>query len=107
MQILSIGNSFSCDAHSYLYRISHAEKNDLSAINLSIGGCTLERHYRNMLGDRRDYSLLVGGLSTVRHTRCEVSFLQKFIICFLSFVSKPTLCWRKYQFSKGVHYVYH
>ena len=64
MQILSIGNSFSCDAHSYLYRISHAEKNDLSAINLSIGGCTLERHYRNMLGDRRDYSLLVGGLST-------------------------------------------
>lgn len=64
MKILSIGNSFSCDAHSYLYRISHAEKNDFTAVNLSIGGCTLERHYRNMLGDSRDYSLLVGGLST-------------------------------------------
>lgn len=64
MQILSIGNSFSCDAHSYLYRISHAEGNDLSAVNLSIGGCTLERHYRNMLSDSRDYSLLVGGLSS-------------------------------------------
>lgn len=64
MQILSVGNSFSCDAHTYLYRISHAEKNDLSTVNLSIGGCTLERHYRNMLGDSRDYSLQVGGLSS-------------------------------------------
>ena len=64
MQILSIGNSFSCDAHSYLYRISHAERNGLSTVNLSIGGCTLERHYRNMLGDNRDYSLLVCGHST-------------------------------------------
>ena len=64
MQILSIGNSFSCDAHSYLYRISHAEQSGLSTVNLSIGGCTLERHYRNMMTDSRDYSLLVCGHST-------------------------------------------
>ena len=61
MQILSIGNSFSCDAHTYLYRISHAEKNDLFTVNICIGGCSMERHYRNMMGDKRDYGLQVCG----------------------------------------------
>ena len=64
MQILSIGNSFSCDAHTYLYRISHAERNGLSTVNLSIGGCQLDKHFRNMMEDSRAYSLLVCGHST-------------------------------------------
>ncbi len=60
MQILSIGNSFSQDAQTYLHRMAP----ELFSVNLFIGGCSLERHYRNMLGDKRDYSLEVCGIRT-------------------------------------------
>ncbi len=77
MQILSIGNSFSCDAHTYLYRISHAEKNNLSTVNLSIGGCTLERHYRNMLSNSQEYGLMIGGLSSGFRVSMEQALLSR------------------------------
>ena len=60
MQILSIGNSFSQDAQTYLNRMAK----ELFSVNLFIGGCSLERHYRNMLGDKREYSLEVCGIRT-------------------------------------------
>lgn len=60
MQILSIGNSFSQDAQTYLYRMAK----ELFSVNLYIGGCSLERHYRNMLGDKREYSLEVCNVRT-------------------------------------------
>ena len=60
MKILSIGNSFSQDAHTYIHRMAR----ELFTVNLYIGGCPLERHYRNMLGDSRDYALEVCGIGT-------------------------------------------
>ena len=53
MQILSIGNSFSQDAQTYLYRMAK----NMFSVNLYIGGCSLETHYRNMMGDKYAYSL--------------------------------------------------
>lgn len=64
MQILSIGNSFSQDAQSRLHAIAHADGARLDSYNLYIGGCSLERHYRNMLGDFREYTLEMNGTST-------------------------------------------
>lgn len=64
MEILSIGNSFSQDAHRYLHAIAKSDGYILNTFNLYIGGCTLSTHYRNMMGDNRDYILENNGEST-------------------------------------------
>ena len=71
MRILTIGNSFSEDATRYLSQIAKAQGVNFEVVNLMIGGCSLERHYRNMLDDKKDYttSLLI----------CQVFFESFFI----------------------------
>ena len=64
MNILCIGNSFSQDATRYLHQIARADGVKLNAYNLYIGGCSLERHYRNMLSDGAAYQLDINGTST-------------------------------------------
>ena len=64
MKILAIGNSFSQDATRYLHQIARSGGDLLEVFNLYIPGCPLERHYRNMLGDKRDYLLEVNGQKT-------------------------------------------
>ncbi len=64
MKILAIGNSFSQDATRYLYGIARADGVSLEVVNLYIGGCSLERHYRNMLSGERAYALEVNGHKT-------------------------------------------
>ena len=64
MEILAIGNSFSQDATRYLHRIARAAGVELNVTNLFIGGCSLERHYRNMLSGERAYQLQYNGEET-------------------------------------------
>lgn len=61
IKVLSIGNSFSQDAQRYLHDIAKHEGVDMQTVNLFRGGCPLERHYRNMMGDRPDYDLQLNG----------------------------------------------
>lgn len=61
MNILSIGNSFSQDAQRYLHYIAKADGVNLNAFNLFIGGCSLSRHYRNMLSEQKEYELEMNG----------------------------------------------
>lgn len=56
MKILSIGNSFSQDAQAYLHDAALSLGLDLECLNLYIGGCSLERHYNNLLSGERAYS---------------------------------------------------
>lgn len=63
MNILSIGNSFSRDAHTYFSRIAELEGEQILAANLYIGGCSLEKHFRNMMGDKRIVELDICGHS--------------------------------------------
>lgn len=65
MKILSIGNSFSQDAHRYLSRLAKAEGVEIETTNLYIGGCTLERHHANMQSGEAAYTLDLDGESTV------------------------------------------
>ena len=58
MNIFCIGNSFSEDATRYLHQISDEE---LYVRNLYIGGCSLERHYHNILEDKADYEYQKNG----------------------------------------------
>lgn len=64
MNVLAIGNSFSQDATRYLHQIAAADGVTLHVANLYIGGCSLERHYRNMLSAERAYELQYNGQLT-------------------------------------------
>ena len=64
MRILCIGNSFSQDATTYLHQIARSNGDDFQIANLYIGGCPLEKHFRNMLSDERAYNLMFNGQVT-------------------------------------------
>lgn len=63
INVLSIGNSFSQDAQRYIHDLARKEGVSIETVNLYIGGCPLEIHYRNMMGDKRAYSLEINGHS--------------------------------------------
>jgi len=64
MNILSLGNSFSDDAHRYLHQLAEKEGVPLHLVNLYIGGCPLRTHYINMIGDKTAYELGFNGFNT-------------------------------------------
>ena len=55
MKILSIGNSFSVDAHTYLYKLATNLGAEIESLNLFIGGCSLERHHKCLTLGLADY----------------------------------------------------
>ncbi len=64
IKILAVGNSFSEDANRYLHYIAKEEGVDIQNSVLYIPGCPLERHFRNMMDDKKDYELQVAGNKT-------------------------------------------
>ena len=64
MKVLSIGNSFSQDAQRYLHKLAMQEGEQLKAVNLYIGGCSLKEHYLNVLDDNAAYEFQFNGEST-------------------------------------------
>ena len=56
IKLLAITNSFGDDVFSYMYQILEAlGYDDIVVSNLYIGGCTIKRHYDNILEDKHDY----------------------------------------------------
>ncbi len=57
VRVLSIGNSFSCDAFAYVpFLIEELVPNtEVDFGILYIGGCSLERHYNNLVDEKPDY----------------------------------------------------
>lgn len=56
IKVLAIGNSFSQDAvEQYLYELAAAQGDSLIIGNAYIGGCTIERHYNNLILSKADY----------------------------------------------------
>jgi len=64
MKILAIGNSFSEDATRYLHQIAQADNFDLKVVNLYIGGCSLETHFKNIKNDEKAYVYMLNGIAT-------------------------------------------
>ena len=64
MNILAIGNSFSQDATRYVHGIARSMGKKWNTANLYIGGCTLERHFRNMHTENDAYELQWNGSNT-------------------------------------------
>ncbi|MBO5213060.1 MAG: DUF4886 domain-containing protein [Clostridia bacterium] len=61
MKILSIGNSFSADAHAYLHALAEQRGIDLTTVNLAIGGCSLQTHWDNVVNEKANYLHSVNG----------------------------------------------
>lgn len=61
MKILSIGNSFSQDAHKWLSQIALSCGDEIQSVNLYIGGCALEAHWHNYLTQTPAYDLELNG----------------------------------------------
>lgn len=61
MKILSIGNSFSQDAHNWLQKLAEKNGIELKTANLYIGGCSLETHWLNFEQNNEFYDLEING----------------------------------------------
>ena len=57
MNILMIGNSFSVDVSTYVHSIAE----DINIYVLYIGGCSIKRHYQNLLSEEKAYEFYVNG----------------------------------------------
>ena len=66
MKILSIGNSFSQDAHRWLHHIAELSGVHMDTVNLYIGGCTLAQHWDNYVQNAVAYDLEINGGTPVR-----------------------------------------
>ena len=64
LKILCIGNSFGSDCTRYLHGVARADGKDVKVVNLYIGGCSLYRHYRNMLSEEPVYNYEINGFRT-------------------------------------------
>ena len=98
MNILSIGNSFSQDAHRYLHRIAKTDGCALNTYNLYIGGCPLSLHYRNMISEERAYMLEMNGESTGFKVSLEDALLNRdWDVVTVQQVSSKSTCYETYQ----------
>lgn len=64
IRVLAVGNSFSRNAMLHLHQIAAADGVALTAVNLFIGGCPLERHAENIRADARAYTIQRNGTET-------------------------------------------
>jgi len=64
IKILSIGNSFSQDATTYLHRVAKAAGEKIENLNLYIGGCPLYKHFQNIRADAQAYEIQYNGMCT-------------------------------------------
>ena len=65
--ILAIGNSFSRDATAFLHDVCQSMGISTFVVNLYIGGCPLEQHWRNVERDERAYQYQENGVITDRN----------------------------------------
>ncbi|MBE6903117.1 MAG: DUF4886 domain-containing protein [Ruminococcaceae bacterium] len=72
MKILSIGNSFSQDAHQWLHQLAKQQGFEIETVNLYIGGCDLETHWNNAVNNNAFYDLEKNGNQTGE----KISILQ-------------------------------
>ena len=87
MKMLSIGNSFSCDALAYFRDIAKEAGIDVEVWHMEIGGCSLERHYNNMKADMPAYNFSVNGEHRPNASLAQVIEKEEFDIVTVQQVS--------------------
>lgn len=94
LKVLAIGNSFSEDAvEQYLYELAAAQGDSLVIGNAYIGGCSIDRHWKNVQTGKADYEYrkVIGG---VRSNQKKVT-LKEII---------RDECWDIITFQQASHY---
>lgn len=76
MKVLSIGNSFSQDAHKWLHKLAQADGFNIETYNLYIGGCSLETHWKNHQENNAYYDFEINGNGAKR--KISISEALKF-----------------------------
>ncbi len=71
-KVLAIGNSFSVDALFYFSQIAEAAGEEVSTLNLYIGGCSLQQHADNLKTGERSYICYLNG----KETDCSISIAE-------------------------------
>lgn len=66
IKFLAVGNSFSEDALYYLHEICGAAGISCKAVNLYIGGCSIQQHWENFLSGKSAYEYQLNGKPTGR-----------------------------------------
>ncbi len=77
IKLLSIGNSFSTDAHKYLHNIAEQNGVLLDCYNLFIGGCSLETHWQNYEENNEFYDLEINGNEATRKISINEALTMK------------------------------
>ncbi|MBE6757373.1 MAG: DUF4886 domain-containing protein, partial [Ruminococcaceae bacterium] len=98
MKILSIGNSFSQDAHKWLHKLAKDNGIKLETTNLCIGGCSLETHWKNAEENNANYDLeLNGGGGERKISIAEALELEKWDIITVQQVSSLSGMYETYE----------
>lgn len=98
MKILSIGNSFSQDAHKWLHKLAKANGVGVETANLFIGGCSLDTHWNNVKENNAHYDLEFNGGSCERKISItEALELEKWDIITVQQVSSLSGMYETYE----------
>ncbi len=98
MKILSIGNSFSHDAHRWLHKLSKINGVNIETVNLYIGGCSLETHWTNLVENNAYYDMELNGNDGERKISiAEALEMDKWDIITLQQVSQHSGLWETYE----------
>jgi len=96
--ILSIGNSFSQDAHKWLHKLALDNGIDLQTANLYIGGCSLEMHWENAKEDNAYYDYEINGNAAEQKISImEALKLKKWDVITLQQVSQLSGIYESYE----------
>ncbi|MBQ8741563.1 MAG: DUF4886 domain-containing protein [Clostridia bacterium] len=80
MKILSIGNSFSQDAHRWLYDVCKSADKEIYNANIYYGGCSLVSNWDFYVNDRAEYDYEIKGVPTRKITLREALTAEKWDI---------------------------
>ncbi len=97
MKLLSIGNSFSQDAHGYLHDMFKSVGVDVHNVNACVAGCSLEMHWNFWNSDEQVYLYEEKAVLTKHTTLREALTAEKWDIITLQQVSHFSGQYETYQ----------
>ena len=98
MKVLSIGNSFSQDAHRWLHTMASYDGVELETVNLYIGGCSLQMHWDNLREDLAAYDLeRNGGEAEGKISIAQALFMEQWDVVTLQQASSDCGFYESYQ----------
>ena len=97
MKILSIGNSFSTDAHKWLAEVAAQVGVEVTPYNLYIGRCPLDKHWNNYLSGAADYELQLCGETIRAASLPEALALEQWDVITMQQGSALSGLWHTFQ----------